>query len=262
MRFALNHIVAPRLPLAEFLAMAGRLGVTDVEIRNDLPDVPGTMPATEVRRMAEDAGATILSINALYPFNRWSGDLPDRAAAMADYAAACGAQALVMCPLNDGTPVAHSAVVEALDAIRPLLDARGLMGLVEPLGFPASSLRTKAEALAAMTEADDGGTTYRLLHDSFHHHLAAEADLYPARTALVHLSGVTDPGVAIPDLRDAHRVLVDEADRLGTIAQVRALIEGGYDGPFSLEPFAAAVHAMPDIEARLAASMDLIRRAI
>ena len=50
MRFALNHIVAPRLPLAEFLAMAGRLGVTDVEIRNDLPDVPGTMPATEVRR--------------------------------------------------------------------------------------------------------------------------------------------------------------------------------------------------------------------
>ena len=68
-------------------------GATEVEIRNDLPDIVGTRDAAEVRAAAEAAGVTILSINALYPFNVWSGDLPARAVALADYAAACGAQA-------------------------------------------------------------------------------------------------------------------------------------------------------------------------
>ena len=262
MHFALNHICAPRQSLAEFLAMCGRLGVSGIELRNDLPDLVGSMAPAQVRALAADAGATILSVNALYPFNRWSGDLPGRAEALADWAAEAGAQALVMCPLNDGTPVPHTAVVEALDAMKPILSARGLTGLVEPLGFPVSSLRTKAEALAAMTEADDGGSTYRLLHDTFHHHLAGETALFPNRTALVHLSGVTDPALAVDAMLDGHRVLVDGADRLGNVAQVRALLEGGYDGPFSFEPFAAEVHALDDIEAALRASMEHLRALV
>ena len=88
MRFAMNHIAAPKLALDDFFAMARRLGATEVEIRNDLPDVVGTRDPSEVRAAAEAAGVTILSINALYPFNVWSGDLPARAVALADYAAA------------------------------------------------------------------------------------------------------------------------------------------------------------------------------
>ncbi|WP_374423360.1 TIM barrel protein [Paracoccus sp. (in: a-proteobacteria)] len=261
MRFAINHISAPKLPLAEFFAMCRRLGVSDVEIRNDIPDVLGTMSAAAVRAEAAAQGITILSINALYPFNVWSGDLPERALRMADYAAECGAQALVMCPLNDGQKVAHSRVVEALDAMTPILKTRGLTGLVEPLGFPISSLRTKAEAIAAMTEADEDGT-YLLMHDTFHHHLAGETVFYPNRTGLVHISGVTDPSVAVDDMLDAHRVLVDGADRLENIEQIRALRAGGYAGPFSFEPFAQQVHDLDDPEAALRESMDHIRAAL
>ncbi len=261
MRFAINHISAPKLPLAEFFAMCRRLGVSEVEIRNDIPDVLGTMSAAAVRAEAAAQGITILSINALYPFNLWSGDLPDRALRMADYAAECGAQALVMCPLNDGQKVAHSRVVEALDAMTPILKTRGLTGLVEPLGFPISSLRTKAEAIAAMTEADEDGT-YLLMHDTFHHHLAGETVFYPNRTGLVHISGVTDPAVAVDDMLDAHRVLVDGADRLENIEQIRALQAGGYAGPFSFEPFAQQVHNLDDPEAALRESMDHIRAAL
>jgi 2-keto-myo-inositol isomerase len=135
MEFAINHICTPKKSLEEFFEMTKALGCTKVEIRNDLPDVVGTRTPEEVKAAAEAAGIEILSINALYPFNVWSGDLPERAVAMADYAAACGAKALVMCPLNDGSEVAFDDIVEALKAMKPILDVRGLTGLVEPLGF-------------------------------------------------------------------------------------------------------------------------------
>lgn len=254
MRFAMNHIAAPKLSLDQFFAMSRALDVTEVEIRNDLPDVVGTMAAAEVRRAAEDAGVEIVSINALYPFNLWSGDLPARAEALADYAAACGARALVMCPLNDGRAVPFDDLVAALDAMRPILAARGLTGLVEPLGFPTSSLRSKATAVRAI-EAAGGAQTYRLVHDTFHHHLAGEAEIFPDWTALVHISGVTDPDIAVGAMLDPHRVLVDGRDRLGNIDQIRALVGAGYDRPFSFEPFAPEVHGLADPETALRASM-------
>ena len=161
MRFAINHITAPKLSLEAFFATARELGLTEVEIRNDLPDIVGTVEPAAVKAAAEKAGVTIISINALYPFNLWSGDLPARAVAMADYAAASGAKALVMCPLNDGTPVSFDDLVTALKAMKPILKERGLIGFVEPLGFPVSSLRTKAEAIRAI-DAAGGGDVFQL----------------------------------------------------------------------------------------------------
>ncbi|EYD78221.1 Inosose isomerase [Rubellimicrobium mesophilum DSM 19309] len=162
-----------------------------------------------------------------------------------------------MCPLNDGTPVAFDDLVAALKAMKPILDARGLTGLVEPLGFPVSSLRTKAEAIRAI-EAAGGQGTYKLVHDTFHHHLAGETEFFPEWTGLVHISGVTDPSVAVADMLDAHRVLVDGADRLGNLAQIRALLDAGYEGPFSFEPFATEVHDLADPTQALRDSIGVI----
>ncbi|WP_422072455.1 TIM barrel protein [Tranquillimonas rosea] len=257
MDFAINHISAPSLPLQAFFAMVRRLGANRVEIRNDTPDVMNSVAPEEVRAAAGAAGVEILSINALYPFNVWSGDLPERAVKMADYARDCGAKALVMCPLNDGTPVARAELVAALRAMAPILRDRGLTGLVEPLGFPISSLRTKGAAIDAIRAA--GSTdVYRIMHDTFHHHLAGEGELYPDWTGLVHISGVTDPEVAVEDMLDAHRRLVDDGDRLENIPQLRALLDGGYRGPISFEPFAEEVHALADPEAALRESMEFV----
>ena len=56
--FALNHMVAPDLPLQDFFELAARAGVADVEIRNDNPTspIPMRMPLAEVRRAAGEAG--------------------------------------------------------------------------------------------------------------------------------------------------------------------------------------------------------------
>jgi 2-keto-myo-inositol isomerase len=261
MRFALNHIATPRLPLADFLALARDLGITEVEIRNDLPDVVGTVSPGEVKAAAERAGVTVLSINALYPFNVWSGDLPDRAVALADYAEAAGARALVMCPLNDGTAIAPAELVASLAAMAPILRDRGLVGLVEPLGFPVSSLRTKRAAVEAI-DAAGGGDVYRLVHDTFHHHLAGETEFFPERTWLVHISGVVDPGLAVEEMLDRHRVLVDGTDRVENVAQMKALMAAGYDGPYSFEPFAPEIHGLADPAAALGASIDYVKAQV
>lgn len=265
--FSLNHRVAPAAGLTAFFDLAVSLGVTDVEIRNELPNVAiadGTAPET-VRREAEARGLTILSINALYPFNIWNDERATQAARLADYAAACGARGIVMCPLNDASyrvpdEERLAAVREALAAIAPLLRESGVAGLVEPLGFPECSLRFKREALDCI-DAVGGADVFRLVHDTFHHHVAGESGLYPDRTGLVHVSGVTDAGVPTLEMKDAHRVLVDAADRLDNVGQVRQLVAGGYAGPLSFEPFADSVSNATDIRALLADSMAVLRRA-
>jgi len=261
MRFSLSHILAPSQTPEQFFAMARALGVTDVEIRNDTPNVVGTIAPAAVKAAAEAAGVNLLSINALYPFNVWNAERLGQTEKLADYAAACGAKALVMCPLNEGKAVPQEAVVEALAAIKPVLNARGLDGLVEPLGFPVSSLRRKADAIAAIQAA--GGTgTFKLVHDTFHHHLAGETAFYPEWTGLVHISGVADPKVAVDDMLDAHRILVDARDRLGNVAQIKALIAAGYQGAFSFEPFATEVQVLSDPQTALAHSMAWIRAQV
>jgi 2-keto-myo-inositol isomerase len=262
LRFALNHMAAPQLALAEFFALANRTGLRDVEIRNDIVDRPildGTA-ASAVETAAKAAGVTILTINALQRFNDWNREREREAIALADYARACGAGAIILVPVNDGSGQADGDrqrnVRRALGALKPILDDRGILGLVEPLGFAACSLRFKSEAAAAI-DATGGG--FRLVHDTFHHHLAGEVETFPALTGLVHISGVDDPTLAIGDMRDANRVLVGPADRVDNIAQIRALRAAGYAGPISFEPFAAELRTLRDPAAAIRASMDFTR---
>jgi 2-keto-myo-inositol isomerase len=265
--FALNHIVAPRLDFPRFAALARDLAITDVEIRNDLPGVvmqDGT-PAASVRAVAASAGLRILAINALQRFNVWNDGRAEEAARLADYARDCGAGALVLCPLNDRADARDEAqrqtdLRQALAALKPILAARGITGLIEPLGFEESSLRLKRVALQAI-DGTGGADRFALLHDTFHHALSGETEIFPSRTGLVHISGVEDRTIARSEIRDAHRVLVGERDILGNIHQIRDLAAGGYTGPFSFEPFAESVHALPDVAGALSESIAFIRRA-
>jgi 2-keto-myo-inositol isomerase len=63
-------------------------------------------------------------------------------------------------------------------------------------------------------------------------------------------------------MRDGHRVLVGAADRLGNIRQLKTLLERGYRGALSFEPFAAELAEATDIEHRLRNSMDFIQTGL
>ncbi len=264
---ALNHMTTPGLPLEQFFALTRSLGMTSVEIRNDLSEnaiLDGT-PAADVAEIAGRHGVTIISINALQRFNEWNETRATEAAHLISYAKDCGAKALVLVPVNDGSGRAdgerQANLKQALAALKPMLDAAGITGLVEPLGFEICSLRSKTEAVDAIG-AVGGESTFRIVHDTFHHHLAGEPAIYPDMTGLVHISGVTDRSVAMADLRDSHRVLVDQNDTLDNAGQIRRLLAAGYAGPFSFEPFADEVHGLIDPVSALKASMAYIEAGL
>jgi 2-keto-myo-inositol isomerase len=268
MEFALNHSILPGQRFAALAALASRLGLAHVEIRTDLPGVEladGTPPET-VRRQAAEAGLHIATVNALQRFDDWTDTRAQEAAALARTAQAAGVAALVLCPVNDTQDRRSCAnraadLRQALSALMPILSAHGLAGLVEPLGFPQSTLRTKRAALDAI-DSVGGDAIFRLVHDTFHHFLAGEAELFSDRTGLIHVSGVEEHDLPTSAITDAHRVLVTRSDRLGTCDQLRALAGGGYRGLVSMEPFAASVSAHPDLIGTLHSSFALLRTAV
>lgn len=268
LRFALNRMVAPRLSLPAFIELAVTLKASAIEIRNDLKGVEiedGTEPE-RVRELCAAKGITVLSINALYPFDVWNDERREQALTLAAYADDCGARGLVMCPLNDRADQRNEAeratgLRTALSHLAPILRDRGILGFIEPLGFEECSLRLKRTAFEAI-KATGGLDVFRLVHDTFHHHLAGEQEFFPELTGLVHISGVEDVEAPLATIRDGHRVLVAEADIFGTAAQIDILLSAGYSGYLSFEPFAGSVHGLADIEQAIGASMDYLQKSL
>ncbi|MCC0029323.1 MAG: TIM barrel protein [Brucellaceae bacterium] len=270
--FALNHMAAPRLDCRAFIDLAASLGCAGVELRNDLADKRLTEraffdgePPEVIGAHARGCGLRLLGLSEAYGFNDWSDAMRAKVQMLIDQATASGAESISLIPSNDGAAMADTERLgklrAALGEILPMLEKASMTALIEPLGFTTSSLRLKSEAIEAI-DAVGGGARYKLVHDTFHHHLAGETQFFPDRTGIVHISGVTDPALDVGDMQDGHRILVDAHDRLGNVAQIRELLDAGYEGAFSYEPFSPSVHALDDPEAALRASMDFISAAL
>ncbi len=270
--FALNHMATPRLNCRKFLDLAASLGCIGVELHNDLADkrltdaafFDGEAPEA-IGAHARSNGVRLLGLSEVYGFNAWSDAMRARVQLLIDQAGRAGAESISLIPRNDapqyGEGERKEALRRSLGEILPMLDKAGLIALIEPLGFTSSSLRLKADAVAAI-EAVGGKARYRLVHDTFHHHLAGEKEFFPEYTGIVHISGVVDPALTAEEMRDGHRILVDGRDRLGNIEQIRNLLSLGYGGPFSFEPFSPDIHALDNPAVALRNSMDFIRDSL
>ena len=192
-KFALNHMAAPRLDCREFLDLAASLGCVGVELRNDLADKGLTHAAffdgAEPKAVGDDArskGLRLLGLSEVYGFNDWSDAMRAKVQLLIDQALASGAESISLIPRNDAPNYApgegNEALRRALGEILPMLEDSGLVALIEPLGFVTSSLRRKADAVAAI-EAVAGEASFKLVHDTFHHHLAGEREYFPTTPA-------------------------------------------------------------------------------
>jgi len=260
--FAVNHMTMANASYQELLDVAGDLGCVGVEIRNDLPGpLFGGSSAKAAALAAQEKGLRILALSEVKSFNELSDEKLEQAESLMKIAQACGAEAVSLIPRNDGQCVdkteRRTALLDAIQALLPLLETYNLIGLIEPLGFAESSLRYKSEVVEAI-ESASAAERFKLIHDTFHHHLAGEGAFFPAYTGIVHISGVVDSSLSSCQMLDAHRVLVDESDCLGNISQLKAMLEGGYSGPFSVEAFSTEVHAITDPRAELFGSFNHI----
>jgi len=272
-RFALNRITIPSLGLEDFFRFSADIGLGKVELRNDLDgrDVIDGLPPSTAAAMAERHGVRIITINALQKFNLKAvrAKATEELEKLLDLAAAIRCPAIVLCPNNDTgdgrdavTRVAET--VDALKAFGPLFMKRGMLGYVEPLGFPESSL---SSVLVAMDAAKSSGfTCYRAVYDTFHHYLGPDTEtdigsLYDvSRTGLIHVSGV-ESGIGKEKYRDEHRVLPGPEDRTFSKEQIQRHVALGYKGDISLEPFSSAVQSMPprELAAAVKQSVEYLR---
>ncbi|MFZ7091361.1 TIM barrel protein [Primorskyibacter sp. 2E233] len=262
MKTALNHMTVPNLGYVDFLDLAVHLGCVGVEVRNDIarPLFDGLDPA-EAGRIAADKGLRLVGLSQVYPFNSWNAEREAAVRALIAIAEQAGAETISLIPRNDGTGlgdgIRQANLRVAMKSILPMLEEAGLTALIEPLGFLRSSLRSKQD-LVDTIESIGGQKHFKLVHDTFHHRLANGGPIFPDQTGIVHISAVVDPTLAIEQMEDEHRVLVDENDRLGNVEQIAALIAAGYDGPISYECFSPETHAMADPYDQIKCSFDFI----
>jgi len=266
-RLSLNRILSPQLPLPEFLKLTADLGMKMAEIRNDFAEkgVLDGLSEAELRKALARTGVRIITINALYPFEHGKHLQANVAKLKGLIAEAKKVDCphIVMCPFNEvgdsRTQAQRSAdLVAALNAYGPLFTEAGMVGLIEALGFERSALRTKRAALEGIARCTHP-RAFALLHDTFHHYLSGETDLFPRETKLIHVSGVV-AGKAKPAIEDDDRVLVDSSDVLDSRKQVAALLEAGCLAPISFESFSPRIRALPvpELKKALLASVNYL----
>jgi len=255
-KIGLNRIIYPKLKLEDFFKFAKDLDLNKIELRNDLPGkeiIDGYAPE-KIKVLLKKYGVEILTINALQKFNLGT-ILPDTIEELNKLIALSSSidcKAIVLCPNNDiddkrSPDEIFKETVASLKAFGPLFKDSGIQGYLEPLGFEECSLRSLITAMKAIQES--GYPTYKIIHDTFHHYLGPDTldtiknEYDISYTGLIHISGA-ECEMPINEYRDNHRVLVTRQDRLQTKEQLELLLELGYEGNISFEPFSKSVQEM------------------
>jgi len=255
-KISLNRIIYPKLKLEDFFKFTKNLDLDKIELRNDLPgeEIIDDYSHEQLKELSKKYGIEILTINALQKFNL-AAILPEtieELKKLISLSLSIGCKAIVLCPNNDVNDKRNpeeifKETVKALKSFGPLFKDSGLWGYLEPLGFKESSLRSLIIAMKTIQES--GYPVYKIVHDTFHHHLGSdtfdtiENDYDISYTGLVHISGV-ECNIPAYEYRDNHRVLVSEQDKLQTKKQIELLLKLGYAGNISFEPFSQKVQEM------------------
>ncbi|QCR34705.1 TIM barrel protein [Nissabacter sp. SGAir0207] len=271
-RFCINRKIAPNLTIEQFFQVVKKCGLNKVELRNDMPSgkITDDLSAEQVNALAQKYGMEIITINALGRFNLGAerAQVLANAEAMLKEAQAIHCQALVLCPHcsaddSRSDEQKQQETLQALSALAPLFQQYGVTGLVEPLGFGISSLRS---SLLTQSLIHDAAAPYKLVVDTFHHHLdevdqaAFDRQMAMESIGLVHLSGVEDDRPAA-NLTDEERIMLTPTDRLKSKQQVDNLERLGYRGLYSFEPFSSVLASWSeaDIEREIKQSIALLQ---
>ena len=250
-RFCVNRKIAPSLTIEEFFRVVQKCGLNKVEIRNDMPSgkILDDLTPKQFNALVKQYDIEVVTINALYPFNLPSrrDEVTVKAREMLEVAKQVNAKAIIMCPFNEPDSRSEQQrkadTEESIKYMTALFAEYGVNGLVEPLGFPVSSLRSFTLTGELIKKV---GSPFKMTLDTFHHHLAGlplndyASTVNINQVGLVHLSGVEDTRPT-DLLTDEERIMLSSKDVLKSKEQVIELEKLGYKGIYSFEPFASSL---------------------
>ena len=250
-RFCVNRKIAPSLTIEEFFRVVQKCGLNKVEIRNDMPSgkILDDLTPKQFNALVKQYDIEVVTINALYPFNLPSrrDEVTVKAREMLEVAKQVNAKAIIMCPFNEPDSRSEQQrkadTEESIKYMTALFAEYSVNGLVEPLGFPVSSLRSFTLTGELIKKV---GSPFKMTLDTFHHHLAGlplndyASTVNINQVGLVHLSGVEDTRPT-DLLTDEERIMLSSKDVLKSKEQVIELEKLGYKGIYSFEPFASSL---------------------
>ncbi|OWF79395.1 inosose isomerase [Yersinia rohdei] len=249
-RLCINRKIAPNLSIERFSKLVKKCGLNKVELRNDMPsgEVTDGLTAAQLNALANEYEIEIITINALQYFNlpEHGSVLLQEAENLLKQAQAINCHGVILCPnCNASDPRSagqkEQDTLDALLLLAPLFKKYQITGLVEPLGFEISSLRSH---LLTQSIIRQSAAPYKMVLDTFHYYLSdivqAEFDAHidVNTIGLVHLSGVEEARLK-STLTDEDRIMLSEQDKLQSKQQVENLERLGYQGIYAFEPFSS-----------------------
>ena len=267
-RFCINRKIAPNLSIERFFRLVRKCGLSKVELRNDMPSgkVADELTTAQLNALADEYEIEIVTINALQHFNlpEYRPALLLEAESMLQQAQAINCHGIILCPncnASDRRSVLQKEqdTLDALLLLAPLFKKYQVTGLVEPLGFGISSLRSH---LLTQSIIRKSAAPYRIVLDTFHYYLSditqAEFDAHIDIDilGLVHLSGVEETRLK-STLTDEDRIMLSDQDKLNSKQQVVNIERLGYQGIYAFEPFSSQLNTWSeaDIEREVRQSM-------
>lgn len=260
--FGLNHMAVRGLDVGAFCVLASSLGCIGIEIREDTSHEKFTQSFVgKIAGIAVENELDVLAVSEIGAFDDFDEQKFEEARSLISITSQMGAKAVSFIPRNDGFKSSVNERKQKLKKIllklQPVLRDAGIQGFIEPLGFESASIRFKSEVVEVIEELGFEDR-FKIIHDTFHHALSGERQVFASHTGLVHISGVEDQNIEFANMQDDDRVLVGPKDRLGNIEQLKELQAAGYKGPVSFEPFSTMVQNASDPKAELERSMKFI----
>ncbi|GCD87341.1 MULTISPECIES: sugar phosphate isomerase/epimerase family protein [Lactiplantibacillus] len=276
-RFCLNRKAAPGIDLATTIPAVAKLGLKNIEVRNDLYGAPDNasifdhMANADVKQLLDENDVHLETINAIG--NMDNRQMIDENLAslteMLDMAKNLNLRKIIFCPVRS-TDDHQSAEQRQADAVANVKDYSkvlkqyGVDGLIEPLGFTDSTLRTPWEGQAVIDKA--GVDNFKLVADTFHYYLANVTDqqfhdqVDINYIGLVHLSAVTGDKPR-EELDDQDRYMLTEADVMKSADWAKKYEAAGYQGLYAFEPFSDDLKQWDraKVEQELLKSIQLVR---
>lgn len=252
-RFCLNRKVAPGIKLEQTVSILKELGIPNIELRNDLYGSPDDstildgLNSDDAKDLFKSNRINIETINAIGNMDKRSliDENISSLKEMLEMTKGMDLKNIVFCPVRSSTETRNpdQVKIEAIANVKEysnVLKEYNVNGLIEPLGFTDSTIRTPWQAQEIIKES--GVDNFKLVADTFHYYLANVTleqfkELVDLNyVGLVHLSSVF-ANKKRDDLDDQDRYMLGGDDIMKSAELAQMFESSGYRGLYAFEPF-------------------------